>query len=103
MTIVGSRASKGTSYVHSSGMINSSQGCTVRERVVTKNRSGPVYAYIIPLKVGNVRRGRAVVMPFGASNAYGIWKMFIWPICTGKPHLGTHAICVRAIAHFLVV
>jgi hypothetical protein len=51
--------------------------CIVRERVVTKSRSGPVYAYIIPLKVGNVRRGRAVVEPFGASNAYGIWKMFI--------------------------
>ena len=66
----------------------------MRERVVTKNRSGPVYAYIIPLKVRNVRWGWAVVMPFGASNAYGIWKMFIWPICTGKPRLGTHAICV---------
>ena len=91
MTIVGSRASKGTSYVRPGGTINSSQGCTVRERVVTKSRSGPVYAYIIPLKVGNVRRGGAVVEPFGASNAYWIWKMFIGPIVTGKARLGTHA------------
>ena len=63
----------------------------MRVRVVTKSRLGPVYAYIIPLKVGNVRRGTAVVEPFGTSNAYGMRKMFIWPICTGKPRLGTHA------------
>ena len=99
MTIVGSRASKGTSYVRPGGTINSSQGCTVRERVVTKNRSGPVYAYIILLKVGNVRRGRAVVEPFGASNADGIGKIYITTIGTGKPRLGTHAICVRADRH----
>ena len=94
LTIVGSRASKGTSYVRPGGTINSSQGCTVRVRVVTKSRLGPVYAYIIPLKVGNVRRGGAVVESFGTSNALRVSKtltMFIGPICTGKPRLGTHA------------
>ena len=61
----------------------------MREKVVTKSRSGPVYAYIIPLKVGNVRRGRAVVEPFGTSNALRITKSF-WRICTGNSRLGTH-------------
>ena len=45
------------------------------------------------------RQCKAVVEPFGASNAYGIWKMFIGPIVTGKARLGTHAICVRADRH----
>jgi hypothetical protein len=66
----------------------------VREKVVTKSRSGPVYAYIIPLKVGNVRRGKAVVGPFSTSDALRMSKtltIFIGPICTEKPRLGTHA------------